>query len=152
MDELMIWFGFNEFNKNTIGLAGMDKDDLFAARPFGWLAERRYAKGFDSLRLLFDVAGRKGDVTVDKDEYIRHGATLELMQKLKPAFTKDGSVTAANASGLNDGAAALVLMSADELAALEDTLELLSDPAALAEIAQARLDAAAGRPATSASS
>ncbi|WP_404417456.1 acetyl-CoA C-acetyltransferase [Brevundimonas vesicularis] len=60
------------------------------------------------------IPGRKGDVTVDKDEYIRHGATLELMQKLKPAFTKDGSVTAANASGLNDGAAALVLMSADE--------------------------------------
>ncbi len=60
------------------------------------------------------IPGRKGDVTIDKDEYIRHGATLELMQKLKPAFTKDGSVTAANASGLNDGAAALVLMSADE--------------------------------------
>jgi len=60
------------------------------------------------------IPGKKGDVTVDKDEYIRHGATLELMQKLIPAFTKDGSVTAANASGLNDGAAALVLMSADE--------------------------------------
>jgi len=60
------------------------------------------------------IPGKKGDVTVDQDEYIRHGATIEAMQKLCPAFAKDGSVTAANASGLNDGAAALVLMSADE--------------------------------------
>ena len=47
---------------------------------------------------------RKGDIVVDADEYIRHGATMEAMQKLRPAFAKDGSVTAANASGLNDGA------------------------------------------------
>ena len=60
------------------------------------------------------IATRKGDVVVDQDEYIRHGATIEAMEKLKPAFVKDGSVTAANASGINDGAAALVLMSADE--------------------------------------
>jgi acetyl-CoA C-acetyltransferase len=51
---------------------------------------------------------------VDQDEYIRHGATLDSVSGLRPAFTKDGSVTAANASGLNDGAAALVLMSAAE--------------------------------------
>ena len=60
------------------------------------------------------IAGRKGEVVIDADEYIRHGATLEAMEKLRPAFTRDGSVTAANASGLNDGAAALVLMSAAE--------------------------------------
>jgi acetyl-CoA C-acetyltransferase len=60
------------------------------------------------------IKGRKGDTVVDQDEYIRHGATLESVSGLKPAFTKDGTVTAANASGLNDGAAALVLMSADE--------------------------------------
>lgn len=60
------------------------------------------------------VKGRKGDTVVEQDEYIRHGATIEAMAGLRPAFTKDGSVTAANASGLNDGAAALVLMSADE--------------------------------------
>ncbi|HRD47731.1 MAG TPA: acetyl-CoA C-acetyltransferase [Caulobacter sp.] len=60
------------------------------------------------------IKGRKGDVVVENDEYIRHGATYESMAGLKPAFTKDGSVTAANASGLNDGAAALVLMSAEE--------------------------------------
>ena len=62
----------------------------------------------------FVVKHRKGDITVDQDEYIRHGATIEAMQKLRPAFAKDGSVTAANASGLNDGAAATLLMSADE--------------------------------------
>ena len=62
------------------------------------------------------IKGRKGDTVVDQDEYIRHGATYESVAGLRPAFTKDGSVTAANASGLNDGAAALVLMSADEAA------------------------------------
>ncbi|WP_238370964.1 acetyl-CoA C-acetyltransferase [Heliomarina baculiformis] len=61
----------------------------------------------------FTVKTRKGENVVDSDEYIRHGATIEAMQKLRPAFTKDGSVTAANASGLNDGAAAVLLMSAD---------------------------------------
>ena len=60
------------------------------------------------------VKTRKGDVVVDQDEYIRHGVTLESIAGLKPAFTKDGSVTAANASGLNDGAAAVVLMTAKE--------------------------------------
>ena len=62
------------------------------------------------------IKGRKGDTVVDQDEYIRHGATLDSVSGLRPAFAKDGSVTAANASGLNDGAAALVLMSADEAA------------------------------------
>jgi acetyl-CoA C-acetyltransferase len=62
------------------------------------------------------VKGRKGDTVVDSDEYIRHGATLEAMQKLKPAFTKDGTVTAGNASGLNDGAAAVLVMTEDEAA------------------------------------
>jgi acetyl-CoA C-acetyltransferase len=59
-------------------------------------------------------ATRKGDVTVDRDEYIRSGATVADAAKLKPAFKKDGSVTAANASGINDGAAALVLMTEKE--------------------------------------
>ncbi len=60
----------------------------------------------------FTVASRKGDVIVSDDEYIRLGATYDSMAKLKPAFSKDGTVTAANASGLNDGAAAVVLMTA----------------------------------------
>ena len=60
------------------------------------------------------IKGRKGDTVVDQDEFIRHGATLEAMSGLRPAFNKEGSVTAANASGLNDGAAAMVLMTAEE--------------------------------------
>jgi acetyl-CoA C-acetyltransferase len=62
------------------------------------------------------IATRKGDVVVDQDEYPRHGASLDSMAKLRPAFSKDGTVTAGNASGINDGAAALVLMSAEEAA------------------------------------
>ena len=58
------------------------------------------------------IKGRKGDTLVDQDEFIRHGVTLDAISGLRPAFTKDGTVTAANASGINDGAAALVLMSA----------------------------------------
>jgi len=60
------------------------------------------------------IKGRKGDTVVDQDEFIRHGVTLDSVSGLKPAFSKEGSVTAANASGINDGAAALVLMSAEE--------------------------------------
>jgi acetyl-CoA C-acetyltransferase len=62
------------------------------------------------------IKTRKGDIVVDTDEYPRHGATIEAMTKLKPAFAKDGSVTAANASGINDGAAAVVLMTAKQAA------------------------------------
>ena len=62
----------------------------------------------------FTVKGKKGDIVVDEDEYIRKGAVLDNFTKLRPAFSKDGTITAGNASGLNDGAAAVVLMTADE--------------------------------------
>jgi acetyl-CoA C-acetyltransferase len=62
------------------------------------------------------VKSRKGDIIVDTDEYPRHGATLDAMTKLRPAFAKDGTVTAGNASGINDGAAAVVLMKASDAA------------------------------------
>jgi acetyl-CoA C-acetyltransferase len=62
----------------------------------------------------FTISTRKGDVTVDQDEYIRAGTTIEAIGKLRPAFSKDGTVTAGNASGINDGAAAMVLMTAEE--------------------------------------
>ena len=64
--------------------------------------------------IAFTVKGRKGDTVVEDDEYIRHNAVFDNFSKLKPAFSKDGTVTAGNASGLNDGAAALVLMSAKD--------------------------------------
>ncbi|MGJ4949465.1 acetyl-CoA C-acetyltransferase [Bradyrhizobium sp. HKCCYLS20291] len=62
------------------------------------------------------IKGRKGDTVVDTDEYPRHGATIEAMTKLRAAFEKDGTVTAGNASGINDGAAAVVLMTAKQAA------------------------------------
>ena len=67
------------------------------------------------------IKSRKGDVVVDADEYPKHGTTLESVGKLRPAFEKDGTVTAANASGINDGAAAVVLMKASEAAKLGKT-------------------------------
>jgi acetyl-CoA C-acetyltransferase len=67
------------------------------------------------------VKSRKGDVVVDADEYPRHGTTLDMVGKLRPAFAKDGTVTAGNASGINDGAAAVVLMTASEAAKLGKT-------------------------------
>jgi acetyl-CoA C-acetyltransferase len=67
------------------------------------------------------IKSRKGDVTVDTDEYPKHGTTLDSVGKLRPAFDKEGTVTAANASGINDGAAALVLMKASEAAKLGKT-------------------------------
>lgn len=73
-------------------------------------SEGRFAKEIAPVT----VSGRKGDTIVDQDEYIRAGATMDSVSGLRPAFKKDGSVTAGNASGLNDGAAALVLMSREE--------------------------------------
>ena len=88
--------------------------DAFAVASQNKAEAAQKAGKFDDEIAPVTIKGRKGDTVVDKDEYIRHGVTLESISGLKPAFTKDGSVTAANASGLNDGAAALVLMSADE--------------------------------------
>lgn len=91
-----------------------DMQDDFALASQNKAEAAQKAGRFDDEVIPFTVKTRKGDIIVDKDEYIRHGATIESMQKLRPAFTKDGSVTAANASGLNDGAAGVLLMSAEE--------------------------------------
>jgi acetyl-CoA C-acetyltransferase len=90
--------------------------DVFAVASQNKAEAAQKAGKFDDEIVPVTIKGRKGDTVVDKDEFIRHGATLEGIAGLKPVFTKEGSVTAANASGLNDGAAALVLMSADEAA------------------------------------
>ncbi|MGY3437822.1 MULTISPECIES: acetyl-CoA C-acetyltransferase [unclassified Marinovum] len=91
-----------------------DQQDEFAVASQNKAEAAQKAGKFDDEIVGYTVKTRKGDIVVDKDEYIRHGATMEAMQKLRPAFTRDGSVTAANASGLNDGAAGALLMSADE--------------------------------------
>ncbi|WP_165190684.1 acetyl-CoA C-acetyltransferase [Caulobacter soli] len=91
-----------------------EAQDKFAVASQNKAEAAQKAGKFDAEIAPVTIKGRKGDTVVDKDEFIRHGVTLDGISGLKPAFTKDGTVTAANASGLNDGAAALVLMTADE--------------------------------------
>ncbi len=91
-----------------------DEQDAFAVASQNKAEAAQVAGRFKDEIVPFVVAGRKGDVTIDADEYIRAGATLDSMTKLRPAFDKEGTVTAGNASGLNDGAAAALLMSEAE--------------------------------------
>ncbi len=93
-----------------------DEQDAFAVASQNKAEAAQTAGRFKDEIVPFTIKGRKGDTVVTDDEYIRHGATIDAMQKLKPAFDKEGSVTAGNASGINDGAAATVLMSEDEAA------------------------------------
>lgn len=93
-----------------------EMQDEFALASQNKAEAAQKAGKFKDEIIPFTVKTRKGDTVVDADEYIRHGATMEAMQKLRPAFVKDGSVTAANASGINDGAAAVLLMSEEEAA------------------------------------
>jgi len=89
-----------------------EQQDEFAVASQNKAEAAQKAGRFADEIFAYTVPGRKGDTIVDADEYIRHGATMDAMAKLRPAFAKDGSVTAANASGLNDGAAGALLMSA----------------------------------------
>jgi acetyl-CoA C-acetyltransferase len=95
---------------------GREEQDQFATASQNKAETAQKAGRFDSQIAAVTVKGRKGDTVVDKDEYIRHGATMEAATALRAAFKKDGTVTAGNASGINDGAAALVIMSAAEAA------------------------------------
>ncbi|MDF7777248.1 acetyl-CoA C-acetyltransferase [Sphingomonas sp. AOB5] len=88
--------------------------DAFAVRSQNLAEAARSSGRFKDEIAPVTIKGRKGDTIVDQDEYIRAGATIEGIEGLRPAFKKDGSVTAANASGLNDGAAALVVMTRAE--------------------------------------
>ncbi|MDB5595111.1 MAG: acetyl-CoA C-acetyltransferase [Hyphomicrobiales bacterium] len=93
-----------------------DEQDRFALGSQNKAEAAQKAGRFKDEIVPFTVSTRKGDIIVDADEYIRAGTTLEALTKLKPAFSKDGTVTAGNASGINDGAAAVVLMTAAEAA------------------------------------
>ena len=92
------------------------RQDEFAVASQNKAAAAQKAGRFKDEIVPVVISTRKGDITVEADEYIRPGTTLENVAKLKPAFKKDGTVTAANASGINDGAAALVLMRASQAA------------------------------------
>ncbi|MER8444458.1 acetyl-CoA C-acetyltransferase [Mesorhizobium sp. M1066] len=91
-----------------------DDQDQFALASQNKAEAAQKAGKFKDEIVAVTLKGKKGDTIVDQDEYIRHGATLDAMTKLKPAFDKDGTVTAANASGINDGAAGALLMSEAE--------------------------------------
>jgi acetyl-CoA C-acetyltransferase len=134
-----LWDAFNGYHMgqtaeniaDTFHISRADQD-AFAVASQNKAEVAQKAGRFDDEIAPVTIKGRKGDTVVDKDEFIRHGATLEAMQGLKPAFTKEGSVTAANASGLNDGAAALVLMSAADAKArgLEPLARIVSSATA----------------------
>ncbi len=134
-----LWDAFNGYHmgqtaENVADKFGISRgdQDAFAVASQNKAEAAQKAGRFDDEIVPVTIKGRKGDTVVDKDEFIRHGATLEAMQGLKPAFAKEGSVTAANASGLNDGAAALVLMSADDARArgLEPLARIVSSATA----------------------
>ncbi|MBU6497024.1 MAG: acetyl-CoA C-acetyltransferase [Rhodospirillales bacterium] len=93
-----------------------EEQDAFAVASQNKASAAQKAGKFKDEITPVTIKGRKGDVVVADDEYIRHDSTLEVMAKLRPAFSKDGTVTAGNASGINDGACALVVMSAAEAA------------------------------------
>ena len=118
-----LWDAFNGYHMGTTAenvanqwQIGREQQDEFALASQNKAEAAQKAGKFKDEIIPFVVKTRKGDITVDQDEYIRHGATIEAMQKLRPAFAKDGSVTAANASGINDGAAAVLVMSEEEAA------------------------------------
>ena len=116
-----LWDAFNGYHMGNTAenvanqwQISRDMQDEFAVGSQNKAEAAQKAGKFADEITPFTVKTRKGDIVVDSDEYIRHGATMEAMQKLRPAFDREGSVTAANASGLNDGAAATLLMSAEE--------------------------------------
>ncbi|AWC21869.1 acetyl-CoA C-acetyltransferase [Aminobacter sp. P9b] len=91
-----------------------DEQDQFAVASQNKAEAAQKAGRFADEIVPVTIKGKKGDTIVDQDEYIRHGATLDSLAKLRPAFDKEGTVTAGNASGINDGAAAVVLMTEAE--------------------------------------
>ena len=91
-----------------------EDQDAFAVASQNKAEAAQKAGKFKDEIVPFTIKSRKGDVVVEDDEYIKHGVTMESVGKLRPAFDKEGTVTAANASGINDGAAAVVLMTESE--------------------------------------
>ena len=118
-----LWDAFNGYHMGQTAenvaekwQVSRDQQDNFAVKSQN-KAEKAQKEGrFKDEITPVTVKERKGEKIIEEDEYIRHGATLENMTKLRPAFTKEGSVTAGNASGINDGAAAIIVMSASEAA------------------------------------
>ena len=116
-----LWDAFNGYHMGNTAeniakkwQISRDTQDEFAVSSQNKAEVALKAGKFENEITPFKISTRKGDIIVNVDEYIRHGATMDTMQKLKPAFDREGSVTAANASGINDGAAAALMMTAKE--------------------------------------
>lgn len=118
-----LWDAFNNYHMGTTAenvarqwQISREEQDKFAVASQNKAEAARKAGKFKDEIAPVTIKGRKGDVVVDADEYIKEGVTLDSIAKLRPAFDKEGTVTAANASGINDGAAVVVLMTAEEAA------------------------------------
>lgn len=125
MEDTMIkdglWCAFNDYHMGTTAQNIADKyeisreeQDAFSAASQNKAEAARAAGKFEEEITTVTIKHRKGDIVVDTDEFIKEGVTAEGLGKLRPAFSKDGSVTAGNASGINDGASVVVLMSKEE--------------------------------------
>ncbi len=114
-----LWDAYNDYHMGVtaeniakqFGISRVEQDEFAAASQQKAEAAQASGRFKDEIAPVL-IKSRKGDVHFDTDEYIRAGTTLELLGELKPAFSKDGTVTAGNASGINDGAAAVMMMSA----------------------------------------
>ena len=123
-----LWDAFNGYHMGNTAenvakqwqITRQQQDD-FALRSQQKAEAAQKAGKFKDEIVPVTVKNRKGDIVVDADEYPKHGTTIEALQKLRPAFDKEGTVTAGSASGINDGAAAVVLMKASEAAKLGKT-------------------------------
>lgn len=118
-----LWDAFNGYHMGTTAenvarqwQITREQQDAFAVASQNKAEAAQAAGKFKDEITPVTISTRKGDVTVADDEYIKKGVTMDSVAKLRPAFSKDGTVTAANASGINDGAAVLILMSAAEAA------------------------------------
>jgi acetyl-CoA C-acetyltransferase len=118
-----LWDAFNGYHMGTTAenvarefQITREQQDEFAVRSQNKAEAAQKAGRFKDEIVPVTIKTKKGDIVVSDDEYIRPGVTLDSIAKLRPAFSKDGTVTAANASGINDGAAGVVLMTADEAA------------------------------------
>jgi len=116
-----LWEAFNDYHMGTTAenvakqwQLTRDEQDTFAVASQNKAEAAKKAGKFADEITPVTIKTRKGDIVVDQDEYIREGATIDGVAKLRPAFDKEGTVTAGNASGINDGAAAVVMMTADE--------------------------------------
>ena len=124
-----LWCAFNDYHmgitaENVADHYGISRgeQDTFALRSQNFAEEAQATGRFQEEIVPVKIPQRKGNpIIFQNDEFIRKGATIESIQKVRPAFKKDGSVTAANASGINDGAAAVVVMSASKAKELGQT-------------------------------